>query len=293
MVETTVTNGAGGTAAQGSARTAKRAGGDVGARDAGTRDAGARDAGARDAGTRDAGTRDAGCLCGGLTVDSGVSELDVGALKAEIAALSRVDALVVARRSAVVTELARRDGDVAEQLRRSGNMSSRQARKAAKTAQGLAHLPKTREALERGEIGAGQAEALASRMDKPEQARNVRNNEDSLLEKAKSQDVDEFARTMRQEDIAGSPDHGNTHAQRQRQARKASTWIDGDTGMHLLFAEFDPITGARISTQLATMVDQLWRAEHLPGAARRNKRAGAQRRADALEAALCLSLIHN
>ncbi|HMS49425.1 hypothetical protein [Candidatus Neomicrothrix sp.] len=197
-----------------------------------------------------------------------MSELDVGALKAEIAALSRVDALVVARRSAVVTELARRDGDVAEQLRRSGNMSSRQARKAAKTAQGLAHLPKTREALERGEIGAGQAEALASRMDKPEQARNVRNNEDSLLEKAKSQDVDEFARTMRQEDIAGSPDHGNTHAQRQRQARKASTWIDGDTGMHLLFAEFDPITGARISTQLATMVDQLWRAEHLPGPAR-------------------------
>ena len=137
--------------------------------------------GGKGAGVRDAGVRDAGCLRGGLSVDSVVAGLDVAALKAEIAALSRVDALVVARRSAVVAELARRDGDVAEQLRKSGNMSGRQARKAAKTAGGLARLPKTREALERGEIGAGQAEALASRMDKPEQARNVRDNEEKKL----------------------------------------------------------------------------------------------------------------
>ena len=237
-----------------------------------------------------AGARDAGCMRGGLSVDSAVAGLDVAALKAEIAALSRVDALVVARRSAVVAELARRDGDVAEQLRKSGNMSGRQARKAAKTAGGLARLPKTREALERGEIGAGQAEALASRMDKPEQARNVRDNEDALLEKAKCQDVDEFARTMRQEDIDGSPDGGNTHAQRQRQSRKASMWIDDDTGMHHLFAQFDPVTGARISTQLAAMTDQLWQAEHLPGRSRHNKRAVAQRRADALEALICQTL---
>ena len=241
-------------------------------------------------GGKGAGVRDAGCLRGGLSVDSVVAGLDVAALKAEIAALSRVDALVVARRSAVVAELARRDGDVAEQLRKSGNMSGRQARKAAKTAGGLARLPKTREALERGEIGAGQAEALASRMDKPEQARNVRDNEDALLEKAKCQDVDEFARTMRQEDIDGSPDGGNTHAQRQRQSRKASMWIDDDTGMHHLFAQFDPVTGARISTQLAAMTDQLWRAEHLPGRSRHNKRAVAQRRADALEALICQTL---
>ena len=251
---------------------------------------GGKGAGVRDAGVRDAGVQDAGCLCGGLSVDSVVAGLDVAALKAEIAALSRVDALVVARRSAVVAELARRDGDVAEQLRKSGNMSGRQARKAAKTAGGLARLPKTREALERGEIGAGQAEALASRMDKPEQARNVRDNEDALLEKAKCQDVDEFARTMRQEDIDGSPDGGNTHAQRQRQSRKASMWIDDDTGMHHLFAQFDPVTGARISTQLAAMTDQLWRAEHLPGRSRHNKRAVAQRRADALEALICQTL---
>ncbi len=251
---------------------------------------GGKGAGVRDAGVRDAGVRDAGCLRGGLSVDSVVAGLDVAALKAEIAALSRVDALVVARRSAVVAELARRDGDVAEQLRKSGNMSGRQARKAAKTAGGLARLPKTREALERGEIGAGQAEALASRMDKPEQARNVRDNEDALLEKAKCQDVDEFARTMRQEDIDGSPDGGNTHAQRQRQSRKASMWIDDDTGMHHLFAQFDPVTGARISTQLAAMTDQLWQAEHLPGRSRHNKRAVAQRRADALEALICQTL---
>jgi hypothetical protein len=41
-------------------------------------------------------------------------------------------------------------------------------------------LDQLEERMDRGEIGAGQAEALASRMDKPEQARNVRDNEDAL-----------------------------------------------------------------------------------------------------------------
>ena len=75
---------------------------------------GGKGAGVRDAGVRDAGVRDAGCLRGGLSVDSVVAGLDVAALKAEIGALSRVDAFVVARRSAVVAGLGRRDGDVGD-----------------------------------------------------------------------------------------------------------------------------------------------------------------------------------
>ncbi|MBK7165840.1 MAG: DUF222 domain-containing protein [Candidatus Microthrix sp.] len=213
--------------------------------------------------------------------------MDAAGLDAEVEALARVNSMVIARRSLVIAELARRHGDVAERLRNSGNMSSRQARKASKTASGLDRLPKTRKALERGEIGAEQAEQMASRMDKPELARNVRDNEDALLEKAKAQNADDFARTMRQEDIDGSPDGGKTHEQRQRQGRKASMWVDDDTGMHHLFAQFDPVTGARISTQLAAMTDQLWRAEHLSGALRHNKRMVAQRRADALESLIC------
>jgi hypothetical protein len=246
------------------------------------------------------------CLCGGLSIGTKVSAMDAAGLDAEVEALARVNSMVIARRSLVIAELARRHGDVAERLRNSGNMSSRQARKASKTASGLDRLPKTRKALERGEIGAEQAEQMASRMDKPELARNVRDNEDALLEKAKAQNADDFARTMRQEDIDGSPDGGKTHEQRQRQGRKASMWVDDDTGHHLfaqpgqasmwvdddtgmhhLFAQFDPVTGARISTQLAAMTDQLWRAEHLSGALRHNKRMVAQRRADALESLIC------
>ena len=227
------------------------------------------------------------CLCGGLSIGTKVSAMDAAGLDAEVEALARVNSMVIARRSLVIAELARRHGDVAERLRNSGNMSSRQARKASKTASGLDRLPKTRKALERGEIGAEQAEQMASRMDKPELARNVRDNEDALLEKAKAQNADDFARTMRQEDIDGSPDGGKTHEQSQRQGRKASMWVDDDTGMHHLFAQFDPVTGARISTQLAAMTDQLWRAEHLSGALRHNKRMVAQRRADALESLIC------
>lgn len=193
------------------------------------------------------------CLCGGLSIGTKVSAMDAAGLDAEVEALARVNSTVIARRSLVIAELARSHGDVAERLRNSGNMSSRQARKASKTASGLDRLPKTRKALERGEIGAEQAEQMASRMDKPELARNVRDNEEALLEKAKAQNADDFARTMRQEDIDGSPDGGKTHEQRQCQARKASMWVDNDTGMHHLFAQFDPVTGARISTQLAAM----------------------------------------
>ena len=229
----------------------------------------------------------AGCLCQGFSVGAKVSLLDAAGLDAEIEALARISSMVVARRSLVIAELARRHGDVAERLRESGNMSKHQARKAARTAGGLDRLPKTREALANGEIGAEQAEQLAGRMDKPELARNVREHEDALLEKAKAQNADEFASTMRQEDIDGSAGGGKNKEQRQRQARKASMWVDDDTGMHLLFAQFDPVTGARISTELAAMTDRLWRAEHLPGASRMNKRMVDQRRADALEALIC------
>lgn len=122
------------------------------------------------------------CLCGGLSIGTKVSAMDAAGLDAEVEALARVNSMVIARRSLVIAELARRHGDVAERLRNSGNMSSRQARKASKTASGLDRLPKTRKALERGEIGAEQAEQMASRMDKPELARNVRDNEDVVGE---------------------------------------------------------------------------------------------------------------
>ncbi|MEZ5382831.1 MAG: DUF222 domain-containing protein [Microthrixaceae bacterium] len=225
------------------------------------------------------------CLCGGLVVDTPLPGLDVAALDAEIAKLARIDSTVVARRSQVVAELARRRSDPGEALRKAGNMSSRQARKAEKTAKGLSRLPKTREALERGEIGAEAAEQLASRMGTPEAAKRVRDNEAQLLERAKSTGADEFARSLRRDDIAGSPDEGTRQAQRQRRARKASMWIDPDTGMHVLIAQFDPVTGARISTRLAAMVDKLWRAEN--GLGVRSKRRLDQRRADALETLIC------
>lgn len=227
----------------------------------------------------------AGCLCGGLRVDRAVLRLSEAALEAEITALSRVDSAVVARRSVIVSELSRRRSDAADRVRQAGNMSAREAKKAAKTADGLAKLGKTREALERGEIGKEQAEQLASRMDKPELAKNVVDNEEALLERAKNESVDEFARTMRKDDLDSSPDGGNTQARRQRQARTGSMWIDPDTGMHHLFAKFDPVTGARVSASLAAMVDKIWRAEHAPGV--RNKRRLDHRRADALEALIC------
>lgn len=228
------------------------------------------------------------CLCRGLSAGRAVSGLDLAALDAELTALAKVDSAVAARRSLVAAEVKRRRSDPADRLTKAGGMSSREANRAAKTAEGLEKLSKTREALAAGEISKGQAEQLASRMNKPALAKHVRANEEALLERARGESTDEFARTMRKDDLDGSPDGGNTQARCQRRARMASMWIDPDTGMHHLFAKFDPVTGARVSTRLQAMVDKLWRAENLAGGVR-NKRQVDQRRADALETLICQS----
>jgi hypothetical protein len=189
------------------------------------------------------------CLCRGLSAGRAVSGLDLAALDAELTALAKVDSAVAARRSLVAAEVKRRRSDPADRLTKAGGMSSREANRAAKTAEGLEKLSKTREALAAGEMSKGQAEQLASRMNKPALAKHVRANEEALLERARGESTDEFARTMRQDDLDGSPDGGNTQARCQRRARMASMWIDPDTGMHHLFAKFDPVTGARVSTR--------------------------------------------
>ncbi len=189
------------------------------------------------------------CLCRGLSAGRAVSGLDLAALDAELTALAKVDSAVAARRSLVAAEVKRRRSDPADRLTKAGGMSSREANRAAKTAEGLEKLSKTREALAAGEISKGQAEQLASRMNKPALAKHVRANEEALLERARGESTDEFARTMRKDDLDGSPDGGNTQARCQRRARMASMWIDPDTGMHHLFAKFDPVTGARVSTR--------------------------------------------
>lgn len=222
------------------------------------------------------------CLCGGLSLSRPVAAMDIAGLSTEIAALAKIDAAVVARRSRVIAELNRRRSDAAERLRNAGGMSGRDANRAAKNAEGLEKLPKTREALEKGEITPGQAEQLASRANNPDRARDVRDNEEQLLDDARDRSTDDFRRHMRRRDVEDSPDNGNSLAQKQRQMRKGSMWVDDDTGMHCLSAEWDPVTGALVSNKLQAMVERIWRSENGPKV--RTKRRVAQRRADALAA---------
>ncbi|MCP4963458.1 MAG: DUF222 domain-containing protein, partial [Actinomycetia bacterium] len=56
--------------------------------------------------------------------------------------------------------------------------------------------------------------------------------------------------------------------------------------MCILRGEFDPIAGARISTQLAATTDRLWRDEHGKNPTRPESSV-KQRRADALETLIC------
>ena len=64
---------------------------------------------------------------------------------------------------------------------------------------------------------------------------------------------------------------------KQRRCRTASVRVDSSDGMTVLFARFDPVTGAQVKQVISQRVEALWRAED-----RNDRPTTGQRMADAL-----------
>ncbi len=217
----------------------------------------------------------AGSVCVGRVDEAGLS--DEG-LRSHLKVLGRAESRLVAMRSRALAELSRRHStaDAQRLVRDELQASKREAKRDVETAARLAELPATSEALESGEIPQGHARLIARA------SGESLIDEALLVESANSEPFDEFAQTVKrhQQDVAD--DDGQALLDRQRAKRKARIFESADSGMFVLSAEFDQITGARIATALTAKERQLWHREDPTARA-----TPQQRMADALAKLIC------
>ncbi|WP_419918325.1 DUF222 domain-containing protein [Candidatus Poriferisocius sp.] len=150
------------------------------------------------------------------------------------------------------------------------------ANREARTAGALRELPATVDAVKSGGFSIDHARLLGESHGR---VPLTRAQEDELIDKAKTEDLDRFRKTLaRQEDDRRCTD-GEPRLDQQRRRRKAAVF-NGDDAMVVLHAELDQVTGERVKTALDGMCDRLFRDDSKNG----NDRTHQQRAADALAA---------
>lgn len=206
------------------------------------------------------------------------SVLTDAALRSRLKVLGRAESQLAAMRSRTLAELSRRHsvGDAQRMVRNEMRTSRRAAKREVETARELAQLPATSDALASGDMPEDHARLIARASSEGPI------DEALLVEAANEQSFDEFARTVKRHQRDLAVDDGQSVLDRQRRNRKARIFESPESGMFVLSAEFDQITGARIATALTAKERQLW--HHEDSKARPEPR---QRMADALAELIC------
>ena len=156
-------------------------------------------------------------------------------------------------------------------LREELQSSGRLAKRDVESSQQLTQLPAASKALEAGLIPVDHARLIARA------AAEGPIDEAMLVNAARHEGFDKFAKTVRRNQQEMSDDDGQSILDHQRVNRTGRAFTSRETGMFVLSGEFDPMTGARLETVLATKERELWNAED-PKA----RRTPQQRMADAL-----------
>ena len=221
-----------------------------------------------------------GCACGNAVCVDLLDETQLSdeSLRSRLGLIGRSESRLAAMKSRVLAELGRRHSTAiaqrvaGEELRSSG----REAKRDVEAAQRMSELPVTSEALGDGSIPQGHARLISRAAGEGDV------DESALVEAAKSQDYDEFAKTVRRHQQDVSADDGQSILDRQRTRRKATIFESSETGMFVLSAQLDRITGTRLATALTAKERELWQQED-PKA----RRTPQQRMADALAEVIC------
>ncbi len=215
------------------------------------------------------------CSAGPLVclVAANVPALSEGELRQELGAVSRAESKLAGYKTCLLAELSHRcDSSAAKRAAREVLRSSPSvAHHQVKDAERLAELGTTSEALVKGEIPTDHARLIARA------SSEGAIDEVELVEAAKTQTYDELARTVKRQQHELSGDDGQAIHERRKQKRSARVFQNIDTGMYVLNAELDPVTGSHIAGALANKERELWRNED-PKA----RRTHQQRVADAL-----------
>ena len=171
-------------------------------------------------------------------------------------------------------------GAAAEVLQDSVRMSGREARRVARVAEQLVSMPNTAERLASGDITMDHATALANAAEHC--GADAVDGDAGLLERAGVAGADAFAKEARGFAARQSPDRGEARLERQRHARTASMFVDRDTGMGRVCADFDPISFNLVEQAIDNRTDTLWRADGGRDGKPDLIRSSGQRRADAI-----------
>ena len=166
-------------------------------------------------------------------------------------------------------------------LREAGRMSTRAANSVAKTAAGLAEMPKLAEALAEGAITAEHA-AVAVGAAAKTSAEQV---DDELSQLAETSSVDVFTEQSRRWVNRNQPDDGAELYQQQRRNRLLKHWIN-EAGMGVLLAELDPTSYQQVVKAINVEYDRLWRDDGGREGKPDDVRTTPQRMADAFVALL-------
>ncbi len=208
-------------------------------------------------------------------------KVDLQVLQERLAFMGRARCSLAAAEAELVAEIARRDGDAAaeETLCRVQKRSRSGARKAVKTAAQLGWAPGVAEKLADGAIT---PEAAGLILDAADGETPV--DHGALLDAAEEEPDDLFRRTVKEHvDERASEQELQRRREAQRRRRRASISEQPD-GMFHLFAQFDPLTGARVQAALVAKADELFRSEDS-----RDRPTAPQRSADAVAELVCNS----
>ena len=214
------------------------------------------------------------CQGGGVCVACvDVAGLSGGGLQDRPSEIGRAESKLGAFKAEVLAELSRRDSkSAAERAAREQLQSSRRdAQRDVEAAERLSALEETSQALGSGEIPVGHARLIARA------ASEGPIDQTFLVEAARHQGYDQFAKTLRRNQQEMSDDDGQSIHDRQHKNRTARAFTSRETGMFILSGEFDPVAGAKIDTALAIKERELWNAE-----GPKSRRTPQQRMADAL-----------
>ena len=226
-------------------------------------------------GTASDGVDCGSAVCVALVDVAGLSEK---ALRARLQLVGRNESRLAGMKAQILGELGRRTSAVDAQLIASDELlsSKREAKRDVETATRLQQLPDTANALADGEIPAGHARLIARASGEGPVDEGV------LVEAARTENFDRFAKTVKRHQQDQSGDDGQALLERQRQRRSARIFESPETGMFVLSAQFDRITGTRIATALTAKERELWHREDP-----KQRCTPQQRMADALAELIC------
>ena len=160
-------------------------------------------------------------------------------------------------------------------------MSTRAANSVAKTAAGLAEMPKLAESLASGAITVEHATVAVGAAAKT----SAEQVDDELSKLAETSSVDVFTEQSRRWVNRNQPDDGAERYQQQRNSRLLKHWINAE-GMGVLLAELDPVSYQQALKALNAEYDRLWRDDGGRDGSPDDVRKPQQRLADAFVALL-------